>query len=246
VWIKICGNTNREDVHLAVSLGADAIGFVFAPSPRQVSPTQARVIARDLPASVERIGVFHTLPPREIIEAVEEAGLTGIQLHGAFDADLVHNLHNAFAHRVTLTQTVHWDIRPDALPPLRSVQQQLRCVQKVPGIARVLIDSRLGSIIGGTGTPFDWNAARSAFAADLSQLNLIVAGGLRPENVEDAITSLDPWGVDVSSGVESAPGRKDPQKLEAFLRKASSTSTSKSDTSNPARPSPPSGNSSYP
>ncbi len=224
MWTKICANTNSADARLAADLGASAVGFVFAPSSRRVSPADARAIGADLPPSVERIGVFVTEAADEIIEAVDRANLTGVQLHSRFNADLVRNLHHATGGRVALIQVVHWDLTPGEPPPAESLRKHLRQIQQQPSIhpvLRVLIDARTGAASGGTGITFDWKAAAEVFEAELGDLPLIVAGGLRPENVREAIDQMQPWGVDVATGVESSPGNKDPRKLEAFLRKAS-------------------------
>ncbi len=221
MWIKVCANTNPDDARLAADLGADAIGLVFAKSTRQVTPAQARTITQALPARVERIGVFDTQRADEIARAVDQASLTGAQLHGGLDLELVRRLHAAFGDRLTLTQTIHWDTAPGAPSPAVSLQHQLRQIRNEPGIDRVLVDSRAGAATGGTGIPFDWYGAVQILRAELDHLKLIVAGGLRAENVSAAIGTLSPWGVDVATGVEASPGKKDPKKLEAFIKKAS-------------------------
>lgn len=221
MWIKICANTNLEDVRLAANLGAQAVGFVFAPSARRVTPAQAGAITRELPVQVERIGVFNTQDAGEIIHAVEEGGLTGVQLHGAFNPDLVRGLQGVFAGRVTLIQTIHWKVTPGATSPAEVLRSQLRAIHGEPGIRRLLIDSQVGSATGGTGIAFDWESAAEVFRVELGDLQLIVAGGLRPANIAEVIRKLEPWGVDVATGVEASPGKKDPEKLEAFIVKAS-------------------------
>ena len=221
MWIKICANTNLEDALLAAELGAHAVGFVFAPSPRRVTAAQVAAITPHLPAGIEKVGVFDTHTPDEILQTVDAAGLTGIQLHRTFDSALSHALHQALADRVTLTQTIHWDATPGAPDPAAAIERQLRLVRAESSIDRVLIDSRFGAATGGTGIPFDWQSAADVLSAHLGDLKLIVAGGLRPDNVEEAIHRLNPWGVDVASGVELSAGKKDPQKLEAFIKKAS-------------------------
>lgn len=222
MWIKICANTNADDTLLAAKLGANAVGFVFAASPRQVTPAQARAIGSELPPTIERIGVFQTSEPDQIIQAVHDADLTGAQLHGIVDLNLIRRLRQAFASRITLIQTLHWDMEPAIATPWASIRDQLRQIRQEPAIDRILIDSRIGSLTGGTGVPFDWAAANAALKEELGAVKLIVAGGLRPENVARAIESLHPWGVDVASGVEISAGQKDPKKLEAFIKKASS------------------------
>ena len=225
MWIKICANTNLEDALLAAELGADALGFVFAPSPRRVTPEQAAAITEQLPAGIERIGVFGSHTVEEIAATVERAHLSGVQLHGTFQMDQVRRLLDRLGEAVALTQTLHWDLTPEVPSPAESLTRQLQEVCREPALARVLVDSRIGGLGGGTGVTFDWAAAARVFAAGLGGRKLILAGGLHPENVAGAIRTLAPWGVDVASGVESRPGKKDPQKLEAFLKKASAAAS---------------------
>ena len=221
MWIKICANTNFEDARLAADLGAHAVGFVFAPSMRRVTPAQVGAITRQLPEAVERIGVFDTQDADEIVCAVDEGGLTGVQLHNLLNPELVRRLHDAFAGRITLIQTIHWNTISGAASQGESLRSQLDAIHTEPGIRRVLIDSQVGNAIGGTGIAFDWKGAAEILGAELGNLDLIVAGGLRAGNVTDMIQKLDPWGVDVATGVEASPGKKDPLKLEAFISKAS-------------------------
>lgn len=217
MWIKICANTNLEDAQLAAELGANAVGFVFAPSKRRVTAEQVAAITLHLPANVERIGVFDSLDAEEIARAVRTAGLNAVQLHGNPDHALARYLHDLFHGEVKIIQTVHWEVDADGASAT-VVAKQLREIAN-EGIAdRVLIDSKVGATTGGTGITFDWERARTTLAEDAGPLKLIVAGGLRPENVADAIARLKPWGVDVASGVESSPGKKDPGKLAAFIK----------------------------
>ncbi len=220
MWVKICANTSFDDALLAAKSGASAIGFVFAPSPRQVTPSQARTFSQGLPEEIERIGVFQTQNAQEVILAVETASLTGVQLHGNLDLQLIQTLQRRFADRISLIQTLHWSDRSGALSPFESLREQLGLVRRERSISRVLIDSQVGSVRGGSGVPFDWSSA-AALREELGDVKLIIAGGLRPENVQDAIRILSPWGVDVASGVELSPGRKDPEKVTAFIKKAS-------------------------
>ena len=219
MWIKICANTNLEDAQLAAELGADAVGFVFAPSKRRVTPEQVASITPRLPTTVERVGVFDSLEAEEIARAVRTAGLTAIQLHGSPDHTLARRLFDLFHGEVKIIQTVHWQVDADSANAV-TVANQLRQIAS-EGIAdRVLIDSKAGAATGGTGISFDWEQARATLAENAGTLKLIVAGGLRPENVAEAIARLKPWGVDVASGVESTPGKKDPERLAAFIKEA--------------------------
>jgi phosphoribosylanthranilate isomerase len=219
MWIKVCANTNLEDAQLAAQLGADAVGFVFAPSPRQVNVADVSHITPHLPEGVECVGVFPALPAQEIATAAQEAGLHTVQLHGGVSLELVRQLDEIFNGQVRLIQTVHWDVDGDgASAP--AVAQQLREIAADGIVNRVLIDSKVGAATGGTGVSFDWKAARPALAEAANGLKLIVAGGLNQNNVAEAIRGMAPWGVDVASGVEQSPGRKDPEKLSAFIRAA--------------------------
>ena len=220
MWTKICANTSLLDAQLAADLGADALGFIFARSSRRITPAQAAAITPHLPARIERIGVFDSQDASEILAVVEIASLTGVQLHGALDLKLIRHLHLALGSRVTLIQAIHWETDPHAPSPAQSVREQLRKIRAEALLQRVLIDSRVAGATGGTGVAFNWPAASELLQAELGALDLIVAGGLRPDNVTEAIHSLAPFGVDVASGVESSPGIKDPEKLKAFLRKA--------------------------
>jgi phosphoribosylanthranilate isomerase len=223
MWIKICANTNLADAQLAASLGADALGFVFASSKRQVTVEQVAAITPHLPSSIATIGVVQTRDASEIAAIVRAAGLTGVQLHGGLDLPLVRALRAELGPRTSIIQTLHWDIDGNT-DSATLVAAQLQQVAAEPAIAAVLLDAKVGNAGGGTGSSFDWNAASIILAAASQDagksMNLIVAGGLRSENVVEAIHALQPWGVDVASGVEAAPGRKDPGKLKQFLENA--------------------------
>jgi phosphoribosylanthranilate isomerase len=217
MWIKICGNTTLEDAQLAAQLGADAVGFVFAPSPRQVSAAQVAAITPHLPSHVERVGVFHSCNADQIAAIAIEAGLTAIQLHGDLNLSLAQRLAEKFKGSVRIIQTLHWTIAPAKESPAAQLASQIKRIARRGFADRILIDSKVGADTGGTGVAFDWEAARALFA---SAPNLIVAGGLNAENVAHAIAQLKPWGVDVSSGIESSPGRKDPTLLARFIQSA--------------------------
>jgi phosphoribosylanthranilate isomerase len=224
MWIKICANTNLDDAQLAAHLGADAVGFVFAPSPRQVTAAEVARITPHLPEGLECVGVFPALEAQQIAGIAQECGLTTVQLHGGLSLELVRQLDEIFNGQVKLIQTVHWQVDADAAS-VADVAQQLRQIDADGLVARVLIDAKVGPDLGGTGVSFDWNAARATLAHARTGLKLIVAGGLRHDNVAAAIRKLDPWGVDVASGVEQSPGRKSPEKLAAFIRAARNPDT---------------------
>jgi phosphoribosylanthranilate isomerase len=219
MWIKICANTNLDDAVLAVELGADALGFVFAPSSRRVTAQQVAAITPQLPASVEKIGVFDTLDFEEIASMVRIAGLTGAQLHSGFSGGVSARGIVALKTQLPqlrIIQTTHWK---DEGQSADEFSQQLAEINQTAGIDAFLVDSRTANASGGTGVAFDWNASRKALSAP-GHKRLIVAGGLNPGNVQQAIALLQPWGVDVASGVESCPGKKDAEKLAAFITNA--------------------------
>src|ERR1700722_18734985 len=222
MWIKICANTNLADAQLAAALGADALGFVFAPSKRQVTVEQVVAITPHLPSSIETIAVVQSRDAREIVDIVRATGVSGVQLHGGLDLPLVRALRSSLGASISITQTLHWAIAKggegDENANAALVTAQLQQIAAEPAIARVLLDAKVCNAGGGTGRSFDWNAARQALSAASEaagkSIDLIVAGGLRPGNVTEAIRALRPWGVDVASGVEAAPGRKDPMRLK--------------------------------
>jgi phosphoribosylanthranilate isomerase len=215
LWIKICGNTSLDDALMAVEAGADALGFVFAPSPRHVTAAEVAGIVSRLPAAIEKIGVFVDASLSEIYATVRECGLTGVQLHFDANPNLPGKLRARLAPELRILQVVHFDARS-----AEENAAQLARHARNPNIDAVLVDSRTGSAVGGTGVAFDWAAARSALFKEAKDLKIIAAGGLNPKNVAEAIATLRPWGVDAVSGVEAAPGRKDPDKVRAFVANA--------------------------
>jgi phosphoribosylanthranilate isomerase len=219
MWIKICANTNLDDAQLAAELGADAVGFVFAPSPRQVTAAEVARITPHLPEGLECVGVFPALEAQQIADIAQECGLTTVQLQGGLNLELVRQLDEIFNGQVKLIQTIHWQVDDEAASA-GVIAEQLQQVAAQDLVGRVLIDAKVGPALGGTGVSFDWDAARATLAEASARLKLIVAGGLREDNVADAIRRLNPWGVDVASGVEQSPGRKSREKLAAFLRAA--------------------------
>jgi phosphoribosylanthranilate isomerase len=224
IWIKICGNTSLEDAQLAVEAGANAVGFVLAPSPRRISAADAAAIVAQLPETVEKIGVFVGADAEAIEAAVREIGLTGVQLHFAADPELPEKLRSRLGAELRILRVLHFDAEN-----LAGIAAQLADYAHDSHVDAVLVDSRTGAAVGGTGVAFDWAAAKLTLfqrseiqGAEIQwrQSRLVAAGGLTPENVAEAIRTLEPWGVDVVSGVEAAPGRKDPEKVRAFVARA--------------------------
>ncbi|HVC20850.1 MAG TPA: phosphoribosylanthranilate isomerase [Vicinamibacterales bacterium] len=195
--IKICGITRQEDADLAVALGASALGFVFWPaSPRFVDPYRAKRIVASLPIGIAAVGVFVDQPIGYVNGVAALARLTGVQLHGGESID--------FARGVT---------RPVLKAVALSSGGEPAGVDAWPARVTLLADVHDPARRGGTGRTVDW-----AVAAGLARRRrLVLAGGLTPDNVGEAVRVVRPFGVDVSSGVEARPGVKDPQKLRAFL-----------------------------
>jgi phosphoribosylanthranilate isomerase len=216
MWVKICANTNLEDTAMAAELGADAVGFVFAPSKRQVTAAQVAAITPHLPESLERVGVFATHDLEEIAQTAEIAGLSAVQLHGPFDLKFAARLASRLP-RFSIIQTIHWTI--SSAESAEAVGRQLAELVYAAPSYRVLVDSKIGAASGGTGISFDWSDARAVFASQ-PEVRIIAAGGLTPDNVAAAIRKLNPWGVDVASGVESSPGSKDPTRVANFIANA--------------------------
>jgi phosphoribosylanthranilate isomerase len=234
LWIKICANTSLADAQLAADAGADAVGFVFALSPRRVTADLVAKIVRQLPAAIEKIGVFVDAGFDEIAQTVEATGLTGVQLHFDAPAALAAQLRERFGAELRILGVVHFDAKAG---------KRVAAIARDTHIDALLLDSRTAAAVGGTGVAFDWDAARGLiFDAD-GPMKFIAAGGLTPENVAEAIATLRPWGVDVVSGVEAEPGRKDPAKVLVFIARARQAALQQLDTppaSTPAQGLPPS------
>ncbi len=208
-WIKICGMTNLEDALVAVEAGADAVGFVFyEKSPRNVSVEAARAIVEKLPGSVEKVGVFVNESPERVSAVAGEVGLTAVQFHG----DEYENPEKYAVSRKAFF----------CLPAVETLQKWKNSVfftfQHFPNLAGVMLDSGTGEARGGTGKTFAWGEAYGFVRTTGALHPVVIAGGLTPANVEWAIEFLAPWGVDVASGVEARPGKKDPEKVRAFVK----------------------------
>jgi len=215
IWIKICGNTSLPDALLAVEAGANAVGFIFAPSPRRVTVKEIAAISPQLPATTERIGVFVDAEPEEIIATVRSCGLTGVQLHFDAEAELPAKLRGQLGAELRILRVIHFHAENAA-----HHASQIAVHARNPDVNGVLVDSRTALAVGGTGVTFDWVEARKGVFGDARGLKLVAAGGLTPGNVAAAVAALRRWGVDAVSGVEAAPGRKDPAKLREFVARA--------------------------
>lgn len=197
VWIKICGITNIADAQAAVEQGADAIGFVFAPSPRQVTPERAKAIIDGLNPRPLIVGVFVNEDCQKMMQIRDACSLDLLQLHGTEREETVSALGTGIVKTIRMNGPwTEW----------RNLY---------PGIT-LLLDTYVPTMYGGTGKSFDW-----LWAVDAArQRRIILAGGLTPENAAEAVRRVQPFGIDVSSGVEKEPGRKDHEKLAHFIRSA--------------------------
>src|ERR1017187_9051109 len=213
LWIKICGKTSLKDAQLAAEAGADAVGFVFAPSPRRVTAAQVADLVPHLPTALEKIGVFVDAPFEEIEATVRAAALTGVQLHFNAAPDLPARLRERFGPALQILRVIHFGAESAA---------EAEAIVQDPYVDAVMVDSRTATAVGGSGQSFDWLAASKTLfeGAPRRERPPVAAGGLNPENVAQAIATLRPWGIDVVSGVEAAPGRKDPAKVRAFIANA--------------------------
>jgi phosphoribosylanthranilate isomerase len=195
VFVKIEGITSEEDALLAIAMGADALGFVFAPSPRQIAPGRVADIVKRLPPEILTVGVFQDEAAQRVLDVVGHAGLKAAQLHGHETAEVTKWV----AERV-------WTIKAFAAGD-RAIANAMEY-----GVRAIIIDAPSP----GSGQVFDWRLADGAPPG----VPLILAGGLNAENVAEAIAAVRPWGVDVATGVEASPGKKDPRKLRAFIAAA--------------------------
>lgn len=209
-WVKICGMTNLEDALVAVEAGADAVGFVFyEKSPRNVSVETARKIVEKLPAGVEKVGVFVNEPPEKVTEVADDAGLTAVQFHGD---------EYRSPERYAVGGKSYFGM------PVTEILGEMRGqtagfeIPQLPKASGILLDSGTKDQRGGTGKTFAWGEARALVLGLSQRYPVIIAGGLTPSNVGWAADFLHPWGVDVVSGVEASPGKKDPEKVRAFVR----------------------------
>jgi len=198
--VKICGITNAEDAAIAVEAGADALGFVFyRESPRYINPTLARQIIMNLPPLVIPVGVFVDEDQQVVRSLMDDCGLEIAQLHG----------NESAIYCTELGRTILKALRvKDRSTFLAMAEYRGRA-----GVRGFVLDAFSEQAYGGTGQMIDWHLAAEAAKA----ANILLAGGLTPENVKKAIQAVQPYGVDVSSGVERAPGKKDHEKVRAFI-----------------------------
>jgi phosphoribosylanthranilate isomerase len=210
VRVKICGLRDPEQALKVAQMGADAVGLVFASSPRWVSPDQARAVAEALPPLVSAVGVFVDEAPETINRVAERVGLDLVQLHGDEPPEAVSKVDRPVVKAFGVRGSDWTD----------EVRAWLNGLPEVGRLAGLLLDAHDAAARGGTGKRFRWDWVTEARAAGkLTGLPpLFLSGGLDPRNVGDAIDVVQPWAVDVSSGVESSPGIKDIRKIAEFIR----------------------------
>jgi phosphoribosylanthranilate isomerase len=196
--VKVCGITNVADARVAAEAGADAVGFIFAESPRRVSVEEARRVSLALPENVLKVGVFVNVPPEEVLRVAREAGLDLAQLHGDETPEAVAA------------------VRAGGLPVMKAIR--VRNADDLADVERFdadlfLLDAYSEKARGGTGERFDWGVAKSLKGRG----NIVVSGGLAPENVREALDFFEPYGVDASSSLEDAPGKKNEESVRRFI-----------------------------
>lgn len=196
MFVKICGTTSEEDALLAVAMGADALGFIFAPSQRQVAPRLVADIVKRLPPEILTVGVFRDEAPQRVVDIVQKTGLRAAQLHGHEPPD-----------------EVKW-VRSRLPLVIRAYSATDPMVAEVKESGADIV--HLDNVTPGSGKVFDWKLADAVPPG----IPVILAGGLGPENVAEAIAQVQPWGVDAITQVEASPGHKDPRRLRAFIRAA--------------------------
>ncbi len=198
VRVKVCGITNPEDARTAAMAGADAVGLIFAESPRRIDVEQARKIAEALPDGILKVGVFVDAEPEEVLRIAGEVGLDYAQLHGDEDPETVAKIRKGGIGVIKALRVRN----AKALAAVESYEADL-----------FLLDAWSAKLRGGTGERFDWELAKSLRGRD----NIVVSGGLTPENVREAIEFFEPYGVDASSSLEERPGKKNGERVRRFV-----------------------------
>ncbi len=196
--VKICGITNAQDARVAADAGADAVGFVFAESPRRVGVEEAHRISKALPENIIRVGVFVDEEPGEVLRISREVGLDLAQLHGDETPEDVTAVREGGVK-------VMKALRVKSAASLEALDAY--------GADLILLDAHSERARGGTGERFDWGVAKSLRGRD----NIVVSGGLGPENVREAVHFFEPYGVDASSALEHRPGRKNGERVRRFV-----------------------------
>jgi len=201
ILVKICGITNLDDALAAVGSGADALGFNFYPrSPRYISPSNAREITDHLPPGVLKVGVFVNEYVKSVVDVFSEAGLSAVQLHGDETPEYCEHLKGKYVIKAFgATSKFDW----------RAVE--------LYDVEAIMLDSKDEVLRGGTGRVFDWTVAQRERQSVKSAAKLFLAGGLSPENVAEAIATVRPYAVDACSSLETTPGKKNHERVRAFI-----------------------------
>jgi len=199
IRVKVCGITNAQDAWAAVKLGVDALGFIFAPSPRQVTPEKARSIINTLPPFIQTVGIFVDEDVKPIQEITRFCNLDLIQLHGNEPPEFCHQLMPHVIKAFRLKDET-------SLLPITHFQGHIRAQ---------LLDTYQQGLRGGTGKTFEWHLAVKAGKMDSP---VILSGGLRPSNIEKAVSTVKPYAIDVNSGIEAHPGKKDPTLMARLMQ----------------------------
>ncbi len=198
--VKICGITNLDDAVMAAKLGADALGFIFAPSPRRIEPAAARDIIRNMPPFIKNVGVFVNEETKRVTELIEYCGLDIIQFHGDESPETCA------------------EFMPRTIKALRVKDETI--LEKVPlytgRVKALLLDAYSENRYGGTGIVFNWEIANKVKAHNIP---VILAGGLTPLNIEEAIQRVMPYAVDMVSGIEESPGKKDHRLMKELFER---------------------------
>ncbi len=220
-WVKICGTTNLEDALAAVDAGADALGFVFyEKSPRRIDPETVRQIVRELPPTVEKVGVFAGESVESAVEIADGAGLTAVQIHLQPPAALSGQNAGLRAVCSSRVSKIYPAVPASWFLGEGPVSADLASfTENRPDrlFDTIFLDSGTAQQPGGTGRTFDWEKAATLVQNMSKSVRVVVAGGLTSSNVAEAMRMLRAWGVDVASGVEKEPGRKDREKIRAFV-----------------------------
>jgi phosphoribosylanthranilate isomerase len=216
VRVKVCGITNLEDATVAVEAGADALGFIFVENtPRYIAPERAAPIIDRLPPFVTAVGVFWDHPRGHVKGVAETCGLRALQFHGSEAPEDLSGYGLAVIKTIKLppTSTI------EGLPEYR-IREQFQALLYRAVASAILLDSSARWSEGETREPIEWRLARTF---EMGRSRLILSGGLNPDNVARAIDVVRPYAVDVNSGVEASPGRKDPEKIRRFVAEARRT-----------------------
>ncbi len=225
VKVKICGITNKEDAFWSSSLGADFIGINFCKdSIRKVSVNNAKEIVANIPPYTTAVGVFVNEPVEQLLKTCKKVNLNFVQLHGSEDIEYCKKLKETSpSTKIMKVFRIKPSIELQGVNVQEYSQKLFEEIKSfIPFIDYVLFDTYVETQLGGTGETFCWDVIlelKKLFQDDNIQLNFFIAGGLTPENVEEVIEKVEPWGVDVASGVERLPRRKDYDKMKNFIRK---------------------------